>query len=222
MPCTCALCTGIPEPTQTQDVAEPLDGLWGRADAARIGMRPRTGAVPVEMRDWKRGQYPVFRKEDLVPKRKAPEGVAVPLLQAIFTVNRTAKRYRNKAAAHYDMEQFGFATSARMVKQHLYGLKDRGIVSAYRKGLIQATGTHGPLVYYEGGGYRFHSLLHPGGVELSMLSEETVRVEAKPKGEKESRLVDAEFTLVQLPADIAGFWRESFSLRRKKDLEEED
>lgn len=206
-------------------ILTPPEALYSRKDAAAVGLKPRAGALPAEEREWKYGTYPLYRREDLEPKRKVVSipPVVVDLLAAIFTVNRTAKRYRDKAAAHYNAAQYGFATAARETKEHLYSLKDRGMVCAYRQGLLRATGTHGPLTYYEGGGYRFHSLLRPSGVDLPALSDETIQVEAKPKGKREARLKDAEYTLKQLPAlDTQGFVRQSFPPRRRHFEDEED
>ncbi len=203
--------------------------LLSRPQASAKGLSV-AGATPAEFREFTlRGgrvvRYPVYREEELRPKRasvKTP-ATAVDLLQAIFTVNRTAKRYRDKAAAHYGARQHGFAGASKERKQALYALKDRGIVAAHRAGLIAAVGTHGPLTYYEGGGYRFHSLLRPEGAELAVLSDETVQVEAKPKGKREARLVDAELTLSALPEERAGFRRHSFpprAGRRGADLDD--
>ncbi len=199
--------------------------LYSRKDAAALALKPKAGALPAETREWKYGTYPLYRRDDLEPKRtvtlKPP--VEVDLLAAIFTVNRTAKRYRDKAGAHYGSRQYGFATNAREVKERMYELKDRGITHAYRQGLLRATGTHGPLTYYEGGGYRFHSLLRPVHLQLPVLGEETVQVEAKPKGKREVRLKDAEFTLDQLPAlNVTGFERHSFPPRERRRRWRED
>jgi hypothetical protein len=198
-------------------LTEPIP-LYSRRDAAAEGLKPMAGAVPVELREWKHGRYPLFTKDQLEPKkvivRKPP--VESDLLASIFSVNRTAKRFRDKATAHFSQAQYGFATDAREVKERLYALKDRGIVHAFRQGLLTAVGSHGPLTYFEGGGYRFHSLLRPAGQEIPVLSTETIQVEAKPKARREVRLKDAEHTLGLLPAlDTNGFVRQSFPPRRK-------
>ena len=211
--------------------AAPVEQLYSRRDAAAIGMRPRPGAAPAENREWKYGVYPLFRHEDLVPKKVIvkQEPVEVDLLASVFTANRTAKRYRDSASRYFHGAQYGFATHSRHVKERMYHLKDVGITHAYRQGLLRATGTHGPLTMYEGGGYRFHSLLHPVGVEVPVLSEETLLVEAKPKGKREVRLKDAIFTLENLPGlDTTGFVRKRFpprpdprSVYREDDFEDE-
>lgn len=138
------------------------------------------------------------------------------LLAAVFTVNRTAKRYRDKASKHYNAGQYGLASHARNTKERMYAMKDRGITYAYRQGLLCVSGMHACLTYYEGHGYRFHSLLRPTGRDIPVLSEELIVVEAKPKGWREMRLLDATHALEQLPElDSTGFSRHHFPPRRQ-------
>ena len=195
--------------TQEFDL-QPVDALLSRPQVSERGLST-AGATPADYREitikGRLIRYPVYRASELRPKRwhVVWPAVMVDLLLAIFTVNRTAKRYRDKAAGHYSDRQHGFEKDARERKEALYVLKDAGMVAAHRAGLIFATGTHGPLCYYEGHGYRFHSLLWPVGVELPVIGEGPVEVEAKPKGSRECRLVDAEATLAGLPTGTAGF-----------------
>jgi hypothetical protein len=134
------------------------------------------------------------------------------LLAAIFRVNRSAKRYRDAASSCYSKRAYGLATHNRLEKEGLYGLKDRGIVEAYRRGLLQAEGFHGTLCIYRGNGYCFHSTLRPVGVSLPRIREddEPLFIEAKPRGSGEMKLKDAVTILRELPADFTGFERRSF------------
>ena len=66
----------------------------------------------------------------------------------------------------------------------------------------------GKLTLYRGEGYAFHSYLRPDGWTFSIVdaeASEVLRVEAKPKGQKEPRLKDALFTLSKLESDFSGF-----------------
>lgn len=205
--------------------AEPA--LLSRPQASAKGLSV-AGVEPAEFRTFELHsgrlvRYPVYREAELKPKRAVLRKAAcsVDLLLATFTVNRTAKRYRDKAQTHYQSRQHGFAGDSRKRKEALYKLKDRGIVAAVRLGMITATGTHGPLTYYEGGGFRFHSLLCPEGAELQVLGDDTILVEAKPKGKRECRLADAQCTLEALPDDTAGFRRHAFA-PRKRERDDED
>jgi hypothetical protein len=141
----------------------------------------------------------------------------VDLLSAIFTVNRTAKRFRNTARILYETGQrskqpigmfgrmkatvhtFGLSTHYKDRKERLYYLKDVGIAHAYNQGRITCVGKHGNLAMYKGEGYIFHSTLVPLGVEIDQSeSDSWITVEAKPKRSKEPRLKDAVCTLEEL------------------------
>ena len=135
--------------------------------------------------------------------RKAPSpAVSVDLLPAIFTVNRAAKRFRDAAQRHYQGSRHGFARDNRMKKSDLYDLKDRGIAAATLLGLLEFSGFHGGMAIYKGSGCCFHSRLVPLGVEHPIRSANTnipFFAESKPKEATEPRLMDAKYTLSQLP-----------------------
>ena len=120
------------------------------------------------------------------PQRAAVKAATrVDLLAAIFAVNQAAGRAQEK-------------------KEELYALKDRGIARAYREGRLGYQGRHGGLAIYRGEGYCFHSTLEPEDAlppETGRV-ETAVFVEAKPRGVKEARLIDARLTLEQIDASI--------------------
>ena len=134
----------------------------------------------------------------------------VDLLLAIFTVNKTAKRYRDAASRHYQRRQHGFAGDASSKKHSLYRLKDLGIMSAHQLGRLSFLATHGNLAVYRGEGYCFHSYLLPADalpLENEASQSSPVFIEATPKGGTEARLKDAKLTLTGLPNSEAGYRR---------------
>jgi len=153
--------------------------------------------------------YDVYRISDCVPMRAVKEvpPVEIDLLQAVFTANKAAKRYRDSAQSNYRHGQHGFAGHAKETKETLYALKDKGIAAAYRQGRLSFVGTHGNMGLYRGDGYCFHSTLIPETCELVDNQQEAVFVEAAPKGTREGRLKDATHTLAALADDTAGFRR---------------
>lgn len=153
--------------------------------------------------------YDVYRVSDCTPTRRMNTipPVEIDLLQAIYTVNQSAKRYRDAAQANYRLRQHGFARHSRWTKQVLYLLKDRGIAAAYRQGRLHLEGFNGNLALYRGEGYCFHSTLVPLESEPEPTCQEPIFVEATPKGTREGRLKDAVYTLNALDANVEGFRR---------------
>jgi hypothetical protein len=175
--------------------------LLNKTDARRLKRLVPNGLEPVEWRSWKYGYFGLWRESDLVPvaKRVTKRPVAIDLLAAVFSVNRSAKRYRNAASCCYASRTHGLAKAARIRKELLYRLKDQGIAEAIRQGRIQFVGRNGTLALYRGEGYCFHSrLLPPGQGDEHSDSDVPVFVEAKPKGTGEARLKDAVHTLEAL------------------------
>jgi len=149
--------------------------------------------------------------------RPAPVGKSIDLLAAIWTVTRSAKRYRDAAQAAYQAKAHGFAGVHRRKKEHLYALKDRGIAQAYLDGRIVPVAMVGPLTVYRGEGYCYHSLLQPASwepKEEQIAEGDPLRVEAKPKTSGEPLLRDAMATLAALPLpDGNDFVEMSFPVR---------
>lgn len=176
--------------------------------------------LPTDSRLTERGRYwvryywpaEVLRQyEERFPARAKADTAAphkVDLLAAIFGVTRAAKRFRDAAASCYSRGVYSLAGVNRERKEHLYALKDRGIVAAVESGRLAAVGTRGVLTEYRGEGYCFHSLLRRRGVELSDLGTDEggtqIFVEAKPRSAEEPRLKDCMATLAVLLEVRAG------------------
>jgi hypothetical protein len=203
----------------------------------RSGFKVISGSKPHALRSFRVGggsrlksvTYAVYRHDQTfaIKRRNPPrEAVAHPVtpqnvLAAMFSVNRSAKRYRDAAQSCYQSGAHGFAKTHRKRKVKLYDLKERGLVHAYRADLVVAVGLHGSLTVYRGEGYCFHSPLRPENVMLERRSEEAVFVESKPRQSSEMRLRDAVATLEQLVSDFNGFIRHTISTLHWEDDEED-
>jgi len=120
---------------------------------------------------------PAWRRERDKWQQRAErklEPVAVDLLAAIVSVNRSAKRYRDAAQKCYALKKHGFARQGRVTKEELYALKDRGIAEAFRLGRITPVLRKGGLIEYRGEGYCFHSTLLPVAIALAQSTDDTV------------------------------------------------
>jgi hypothetical protein len=129
------------------------------------------------------------------------------ILLAIWSVNRAAKRRRDAAESFYEKDLHGFAGAHKKAKDRYYRLKDIGIAWLAHDGHLAAAYRHGQLVVWVGGGYSFHSTLIPHGAELAEAGDNLVRMEAKPAGSKELRLVDAENLLGSLVSVVTNYAR---------------
>jgi hypothetical protein len=184
--------------------------LYNRTEMSLKGLSLRSKATPVKYIRNRYITYPVYRLEDFIQKRKVTkkEPVIVDILAAIFTINRTAKRYRDAASTCYKKEYHNFARMWKDKKNELYHLKNTGIAYAISNGLITFHSEHGGLILYTGNGYFFHSNLMPEGYTLSQnQDDENIFIEAKNKTKKEARLKDAIYTLQMLTSisDLVGF-----------------
>jgi hypothetical protein len=193
------------------------EALFSTASLKERGLRPRTGETPAKVEIWKyRGregsrqlwridQAVEIKSRALVPTAldKTPENV----LLAVWSVNRASKRRRDAAESAYGNDLHGFAKAHKGSKEHYYDITDRGIAWLAHHGHLSAAYRHGQLVVWVGGGYSFHSTLSPHGAELAAAGDGWVRLEAKPRGLKELRLVDAMALLGSLPSVVANYNR---------------
>jgi len=202
---------------------DDCEELVSRTEARRRGLVVPEGTAPVTQLYTRQHnvsqQYDVFRISDCVVKRPRTSRPArtVDLLEAVFAVNRAAKRYRDAARKHYYGRRHGFAGHARLRKESLYHLKDRGILAAVRENRLTYAGSHGGLAVYRGEGYCFHSFLVPEGFATEPGSEhqELIYVESRPRTHREVRLCDAAFTLAGLDSSESGFVRLSSTRNRQ-------
>ena len=174
-----------------------------RTEWGRRGYLVQRGATPhthINLPLWSDSAgWPVYRDDQVVPKksRVQHEAVEVPILRAVWTVNRTAKRYRDEASHHYECGQHSNAKAASTKKKEMYRLKSQALHYLVEEDVLRPAGYHcfGSDIWTEvlkGQGYTFHRPCPP----LLTPSESTHdAVEAKPKDVKEARLKDARHTV---------------------------
>lgn len=201
---------------------------WSKAKSKtewrRQGRRIRKAEEPIGTKSCRTGNgaavWHVFAEDQTEPihRKQLRPPVVLPktpenILAAIFTVNRSAKRFRDAASSLYakarggDRSLHGFVRQNKEKKNKLYRLKDRGIIYAFGQGWIRCEGVHGSLTLYRGCGYCFHSLLRPKKLDIEETGDVALFIESKPKDKGELRLKDAEATLKQLDVDEKGFQR---------------
>jgi len=112
--------------------------------------------------------------------------------------------------AQYEAGNHGLAGHSRREKERLYALKERGIATAYKEGLLRYAGVSpqgmGAYQYGAGGKCCFHSCLDPRGGERSVVEGHPEILEISAKAQ-EHAMADVEFTLSQLPGDFDDFER---------------
>jgi hypothetical protein len=169
----------------------------------RRGYRVKNGEVPHSilsahfngsMKSW-----PVYC-DDQVSKKKIISLVPpreIPLLQALWGINRYAKRCRDSASRYYEAECHGFAASASKTKIQMYALKSQVFHYLLAAGIVQVVSFHqfpggNWAEIIKGSGYTFHRPCPPQEAAEGVLTEE---IEAKPKSVAEPRLKDAIHTI---------------------------
>jgi len=177
-------------------------------DWRKEGFRPRAEEEPRQIKSFGLGRYAeLYARSQVVKLRARPvrppavlELTPENVLRATWTVNRSAKRYRDAARKCYVAQAFEFATANREKKDGLYALKDAGISWLDRAGAIQPVAVQGGLCVWRGSGFCFHSRLLPKNSALNQTTSDGVLyVEAKPKSAHELRLADASRLLQGLP-----------------------
>jgi hypothetical protein len=194
---------------------DPPDVLLTTTALRERGLRPATGEKPAKVEQWKShsrsGVRHLWRLDQTVEiKRRVSVPVGLDktpanILMAIWSVNRAAKRRRDAAESSYHSDLHGFAGAHKEAKARYYRLKDRGIAWLAHHGHLTAAYRHSQLVVWLGGGFSFHSTLAPRDAALPETSAELVRMEAKPAGSREMRLVDAVALLEGLASVVTNY-----------------
>lgn len=187
---------------------------WRKKDRQIVRCSPPVGWTSYHFQGGFTVQYDLYRISDTVPFAARHQRPAVAfsltdsdrLLQAIFTVNRSAKRHRDAAKGQYSSGCYKFASNSRRKKEDMYELKDAGIAYANRLGLIKPVRTIGSTTEYRSDRYCFHSYLRPVDLPADTHhADTTLYVESKRASSGEMRVCDAVATLEQLSGDTCGF-----------------
>ena len=186
--------------------------VFCRAEGKRNGLKLNQDAEPVHQVYYRRARnyYDLYRASDLsqAKRKKIHPPALVDLLCAIFTVNRSAKRYRDAASTQYGNAFHSLSRAASNKKKWLYFLKDAGIREACRRGLLRPEAIHSGLAVYRGGGFCFHSAQVPLELKDKLPKEADAEVffrESVPRSSAEAKLKDAEFTLLKCDGTTDGF-----------------
>ncbi|RLT17428.1 MAG: hypothetical protein DWI28_06175 [Planctomycetota bacterium] len=116
----------------------------------------------------------------------------LPVLAALFTLNRRAKRCRDLAQGYYQKSMHGFAGDMKQEKKRIYFLKGQVLHHHVEAGVLVGGKYHRfeeEITWaevLEGQGYRFHRPCPPQGE--GVVAEVIESVEAKPKTAKEPTL----------------------------------
>lgn len=188
--------------------------LLCKSEWRQRGMAPKVGENPRQVKKrYGGGEIHLYAASQMrrIRKRSQPVPVALPLTpdnvaSACWTVNKTAKRYRDAASRQYEQSLHGFAGRSREIKERMYRLKDLAVAWLAHHGHIAAEGIHGGLCLWMGMGYSFHSTLVPDAVELPA-ELEPITINASEKCAAEMRLIDAEDLLARLPDHTSEFVR---------------
>jgi hypothetical protein len=180
---------------------------WGEQ-----GFRPKAGVEPHGMlhshSHGRHIKYPVYREDQVEPKRRATRKPAleIPIIAAVWVVNRCAKRCRDAAQCAYNEGRHNGATGAATFskrKSDMYSLKSRALHFLVAAGKLTVVGYHrfgdNWAEVLSGEGYTFHRPCPPPVESVSV--KELQDIEAKPRGASEPRLKDALHTLTTYLAD---------------------
>jgi hypothetical protein len=116
----------------------------------------------------------------------------LPVLAALFTLNRRAKRCRDLAQTYYQRRMHGVAAEMKREKNRIYDIKGQVLLHMVEAGVLVGGKFHrfefgNWAEILAGGGYTFHRPCPPqeeANIEAAMIES----IEAKPKSAKEPTL----------------------------------
>jgi hypothetical protein len=177
-----------------------------RTEWSRRGFYVVRGACPHTTKrarvNGKTLSWDVFRSDQVRQRRehKVAEPNLLPLLLALWAVNRAAKRQRDAARKLHAARAFALASLAKERKKELYWLKSQALHFAILDGMLTVAGYH--RFEYDhwaevliGDGYSFHRPCKPPPDTSSADSKMLEQIDAKPRCVGEPRLLDAKYTL---------------------------
>lgn len=164
-------------------------------DETRNNSYPRHSGIVIRSVDFPRLQKALDDKRSKRQKKLEK----LPVLAALFTLNRRAKRCRDLAQIYYQSDMHGLAGAMKSEKNHIYRLKGQVLHYMVESGVLVG-GTFHRFEFgnwaevLEGDGYRFHRPCRPQTLVAD--SQQIQSVESKPKGAKEST-VDMAYEVVE-------------------------
>ena len=123
----------------------------------------------------------------------------VPILLAVWAINRSAKRYRDFSSKQYSRHNHNFARFGSQTKKKLYHLKDQTLHYLVEEGVLQVKGYHrfdaGWAEVLKGEEFTFHRPCRKPEVDNEEDVPQIEEIEAKTRERGEPKLKDAVFTL---------------------------
>lgn len=149
---------------------------------------PRLSGIVIRETDYPKLAQALAEKE--AKKKRQADGL--PVLAALFTLNRRAKRCRDMAQGYYQQRMHGLAGEMKNEKERIYRLKGQVLHWMVQEGKLVGGKYHrfefgNWAEVLEGEGYRFHRPCPPPP-EASDETKTTESIEAKPKDTKEPTL----------------------------------
>lgn len=205
------------EPTIIKGAAfyavDQCDELISKTEAKRRGRKVPDTVQPIKYQHThahgKSRWYPLYRLSNCILGRRSIPPREVDLLEAIFRVNHSLKRYEAAESKHSENGEDLAAEAAETKAGKLQKLKRIGIIAAYRAGRLRCLGWHRKVAVYGGEGYLFHALIVPELLARAVPLESTsyMFVPAVPREAPRVRLKDAVHTLEGLQVTVEGFTR---------------
>jgi hypothetical protein len=186
-------------------VRNPKEAVSRHKWSAR-GYRIKTGATPHANQSHhvagRTKKYPVYRDDQVIGKRRVTEcpAVEIPILLAVWALNRSAKRYRDSGQSHYLHANHGLAGHAKNTKENYYDLKAQALEQLLTEGKLTVMGYQlfGENKYWtevlQGDGFTFHRpCARPSTQYRDCQVLETIP--AKERSAREPRVKDAIYTV---------------------------
>lgn len=169
------------------------------------GFRVKKGAKPhatVSLRAGRKYRKCEVYREDQVERKRSVTRTppkTVSLLDAVWTINRRAKRYRDATQHAYYYRHFGNVNRFKALKEKCYRLKGACLEHMLLDGIVSINGYHrfedgNWAEVLTGGGFTFHRPCAPPTVEISDVVT-IERIYSKPQDRAEPRLKDAFHTV---------------------------
>lgn len=167
--------------------------IVGWSEVGRSGSRKRypvTSGVVIRNSDLPKLEEALAEKD----KKEEQQIDRLPILAALFTLNRRAKRCRDLAQTYYQNRMHGFAGKMKKEKEEIYELKGQVLHYMVAARILGGGKYHrfpggNWAEVLHGDGYTFHRPCPPQ--EGSVAVEEMESVESKPKKAKEPKLAVA-------------------------------
>ena len=123
--------------------------IYCRAQLARMGLKPKDESIFEVHRVSSDGywrEYEFFTLDNTIEKRRRTTRelpcTPINLCEALYLLNKSAKKSRDTAQSSYHHSKHGLAKSAKTRKTNLYTLKDAAVKKMVDDGILELKGYH--------------------------------------------------------------------------------